>query len=321
MKLIISLIIIFSVYSCNNAEKKGTKNDSSQKELKGRISISGAFALYPITVRWAEEFKKIHPKVVIDISAGGAGKGMTDALTQMVDIGMFSRNIRKAEKDKGAWWVAVAKDAVLPTINVKNPLISQLKTKGISKKIFIDIFINNKIKYWEECFGDKEGKNKMNIYTRSDACGAAEMWAQYLGGHQEGLSGIGVFGDPGIADALRKDKNGIGYNNIIYIYDNYSREKYNGIDVIPIDLNENGIIDEEEKFYTNLDKIMEAIKAGKYPSPPARDLYLVSKGKPERSIVIVFLKWILTEGQKYLNEAGYTQLPEDKIQEEIKKLN
>ena len=42
-------------------------------ELKGEIQLSGAFALYPMAVKWAEEFRKIHPKVRIDISAGGAG--------------------------------------------------------------------------------------------------------------------------------------------------------------------------------------------------------------------------------------------------------
>ena len=31
-------------------------------------------------VRWGEEFQKLHPKVQFDISAGGAGKGMADAL-------------------------------------------------------------------------------------------------------------------------------------------------------------------------------------------------------------------------------------------------
>ncbi|MCD8260299.1 MAG: hypothetical protein LUD15_01360 [Bacteroides sp.] len=28
------------------------------KELQGDISLSGAFALYPMAVKWAEEFKK-----------------------------------------------------------------------------------------------------------------------------------------------------------------------------------------------------------------------------------------------------------------------
>ena len=60
---------------------------------QGTITISGAFALYPMMQRWAEEFHTIHPGVEFDISAGGAGKGMTDALSGAVDIGMISRDI------------------------------------------------------------------------------------------------------------------------------------------------------------------------------------------------------------------------------------
>ena len=139
---LIFLILIFGclilISSCGNDRKQRNK---SKDELSGTISISGAFALYPMTVRWAEEFQKLHPDVRIDISAGGAGKGMADALSQMVDLGMFSREVRQAEIDKGAWWIAVTKDAVLPTTNAKNPVIEQLKIKGLKRQQFIDIFI------------------------------------------------------------------------------------------------------------------------------------------------------------------------------------
>jgi len=47
----------------------------SQEKAKGTLTLSGAWALYPMAVRWAEEFRKINPEVRIDISAGGAGKG------------------------------------------------------------------------------------------------------------------------------------------------------------------------------------------------------------------------------------------------------
>src|SRR3954467_2627391 len=86
-------------------------------DLQGTISISGAFALYPITVKWADEFKKQHPNVKFNISAGGAGKGITDALSGLVDIGLASRDIDPAEVKKGAYTVYVTKDAVLPTFN------------------------------------------------------------------------------------------------------------------------------------------------------------------------------------------------------------
>src|ERR1700690_3343061 len=56
--------------------------------LSGNISVSGAFALYPMMTVWAADFTKINPNVQFDVQGGGAGKGMTDTLSGAVDIGM-----------------------------------------------------------------------------------------------------------------------------------------------------------------------------------------------------------------------------------------
>jgi len=315
------VLFILILFSCNENKKDSTSNNSNSENLKGTISISGAFALYPITARWAEEFQKIHPDVRIDISAGGAGKGMTDALSGMVDIGMFSRGITDVEKAKGVWWLTVTKDAVLPTINSNSPFIEKIKKQGFKKQDFNDIYINGKIKTWEKwAKGGKTNDLKMNVYTRSDACGAAQMWAEYLGKNQEDLLGTGIFGDPGIADAVRNDVLGIGFNNVIYAFDINTRLINAGLEIIPIDLNELLLIDADEDFYNSLDNIMAAIKSNKYPSPPARDLYFVAKGKPQSKVIIEFLKWIVTDGQKFVNEAGYVQISEEKLQNGLKDL-
>lgn len=324
VKLFFVIALVVTLSSCNkkktNTESGSGSNDSAE-ELKGTISISGAFALYPMTARWAEEFRKIHPKVQIDISAGGAGKGMTDALSGIVDLGMFSREISDVEKAKGVWWVAVTKDAVLPTINANSPILDIVKERGITRDEFIDIFITGKIKTWDKWLGNKTMDDvNMNVFTRSDACGAAQIWGVYLGENQESLIGIGIFGDPGMADAVKSNITGIGYNNVIYIYDISSRKKHQGLEVIPIDINENGVIDDDERFYDSLDDIMVAIKEEKYPSPPARELYFVAKGKPESKVVIEFLKWIVTDGQAYVKEGGYVQLSEEKLTSELSKL-
>jgi phosphate transport system substrate-binding protein len=292
----------------------------SGESLKGNIAISGAFALYPMTVKWAEEFNKVYPDVRIDISAGGAGKGMADALSGIVDLGMFSREIMQAEKDRGVWWVAVCIDAVLPTISANNPVLADLKNQGLKREVFIDIFIKENIKIWQTVIG-RDGNDVIDVFTRSDACGAAGTWAIYLGGFQEDLKGIGVFGDPGLADAVKNDPLGIGFNNTIYIYNLNTGKKYDGLEVIPIDVNENGVIDEDENFYDTMGQIMQAIADGKYPSPPARELYFVAKGKPEQKIVRKFLQWILSDGQQFVAEAGYVKLSEKYINEEINKLD
>jgi phosphate transport system substrate-binding protein len=308
----------FLFNGCNNPGKEsdGTKNDS----LKGKISISGAFALYPMTVRWAEEFQKLHPRVKINISAGGAGKGMADALSKMVDLAMYSKEVSPEEQAKGAWWIPVAKDAVLPTMNAANPAVKEIKAKGISRRVFNDIFVMGAVKTWGQITGTKN-KEEVQVFTRSDACGAADMWAKYLSGKkQEDIQGLGVNGDPGVADAVKRNIGGIGYNNLNFVYDLSSRKPFAGIEVIPIDINDNGKIDPDENFYGTLDEMMKAINDGKYPSPPARDLYLVSKGKPSDKLVVAFLEWILTEGQKYVPEAGYIVITPEKIKGGLDKL-
>ena len=324
-KTLLLFLIVFLVtfLACNNSKTKNetqANSNNSSEELKGTITISGAFALYPMTTKWAEEFRKIHPKVRINISAGGAGKGMTDALSGIVDLGMFSRTISDVEKEKDVWWVSVTKDAVLPTVNASSPVINPLLQRGITRDEFIKLFICREIKTWNELFEEQQPKSTINIYTRSDACGAAQMWGAYLGGNQESLVGIGIYGDPGMADAVKSDINGIGYNNIIYVYDINTRKKHPGIEIIPIDLNENGQVDEDENLYNNLDDIMNAIKEENFPSPPARELYFVSKGKPQQKEIIEFLKWIITDGQAFVKEGGYVQLPNQKLLEELAKL-
>ena len=321
--LFIGIFLAYFVFSgilisCNTQE--GSKAGQKSDDMKGKITISGAFALYPMTVRWAEEFKKFHPHVTINISAGGAGKGMADALSRMVDLGMYSKELSPEERAKGAWYIGVARDAVLPTVNARNPVLKDLLSKGLTKQKFFDIFISGKITTWGSAVNNSS-KVTLQPFTRSDACGAAEMWAKYLmGKKQEDLLGLGVNGDPGVADAIRKTENGIGFNNLNFIFDMNTRKVYPGLAVIPIDLNGNGKIDQEESIYKTLDQVMKAIQSGIYPSPPARDLYLVAAGKPQNKIVLAFLQWILTDGQKYLTEAGYVTLSNEKIQNSLAKL-
>jgi phosphate transport system substrate-binding protein len=287
-------------------------------ELKGTITASGAFALYPMMVRWGEEYQKMHPGVQFDISAGGAGKGMTDALGGQVDIGMVSRSIKPEEEKQGAYWVSVVKDAVFPGVNEKNPVLQDLLSHGVSRDQFSDIFITGKIKTWGELVGRPEIKDEIHVYTRSDACGAADAWAKYLGKTQEDLQGIGVYGDPGIAEAVAKDPLGIGYNNLGYAYDAASGKPVAGLTILPLDANGNDQADADEVLETKA-KAMEAVATNKYPSPPARALNMVTKGKPS-GLLQDFILWTLTDGQRFVDSAGYVALPQDLLDEGMQKV-
>lgn len=292
----------------------------SQEKKSGQISISGAFALYPMVIRWADEYKKINPDVRFDISAGGAGKGISDALNGMVEIGMVSREIYPEEIKKGAFPIAVTKDAVVAVVSESNPLLNDILTKGLKKDAANNIWITGRYTSWAQAFGVKSA-SPIHIYTRSDACGAAEMWAKFFDKKQEDLLGVGVFGDPGLAQAVKKDPLGIGYNNIGYAYDASTRQQIKGLKVVPIDLNNNGKIDNDENFYGSMNDLINAIASGKYPSPPSRDLFFVMKGSPKNNKVLTdFIRWVLTDGQKFVNEAGYISLPKERMETEQKKL-
>ena len=279
---------------------------------EGRVSISGAWALYPMVVKWAEEFQKLNPRVKIDVQAGGAGKGIADVIADMVDFGMVSRDVHPIEMEKGAMPFAVTKDAVVPMINAKNPYLAEILQKGLTQKAFVDIWINKAAATWADVLGVK-APAPIHIFTRSDACGAAETWALFLGKRQEDLSGVAVYGDPGLADAVRRDPLGIGFNNVNFAYDPKTLTPVKGLIAAPIDLDGNGKLDPAEQFYGTRDDLTKAIAENKYPSPPARDLYMVSKGRPIKPAAVAFLRWILSEGQKFVPETGYIPLSPEKL--------
>jgi phosphate transport system substrate-binding protein len=317
-QFILSAVAIVGIVAILSSFKR-SKEASSADELKGTINISGAFALYPITVKWAQEFKKAHPNVVFNISAGGAGKGITDALSGLVDIGLASRDISPEEVKKGAYTIYVTKDAVVPTFNTGNPNAALLVGKGVKRNQFLDVFVTGNIKNWNQLGG--KVSVPIHVYTRSDAAGAAETWAKYFNKKQEDLLGVGVYGDPGLAQAVKKDVTGIGFNNLAYLYDLKTRKQVDGVHALPIDVNGNGKIDADENFYGTIDDLTGAIASGKYPSPPARNLGFLFKGKPTKPELVEFVKFVLTEGQKYVDENGYITLSKQKIQEELKKVN
>jgi phosphate transport system substrate-binding protein len=167
--------------------------------------------------------------------------------------------------------------------------------------------------------GKPEITDEIHVYTRSDACGAAEMWAKFTGDKlQEDLLGIAVNADPGLLEAVIKDPLGIGYNNLGYAYDLASGNPVSGAMIAPIDLNTDGKADANELLET-MPEAMEAVATGRYPSPPARPLNLVTLNKPT-GLVQTFILWILTDGQAFVGEAGYVQLPPEQLTESLAKV-
>jgi phosphate transport system substrate-binding protein len=313
--IIVAAIVIVSILAYHYWSTTNTPNTH-----KVTLTVSGAFALYPLMEMWASGYQNATPGVTIDVSAGGAGVGMANALSGLSNIGMVSREIAPNETAAGACAVAVVKDCVVATINNQNPVLRAILQKGVTKQMFYDIFIVGNVTTWGQVVGNASettSKYQIHVFTRSDSCGAADIWAKYLGNKkQANLLGTGIYGDPGMLAVVQADPNAIGYDNLGYAYDMQTKLQVKGTVVVPIDLNGNGQIDQSENFYGNETQLANAILQGLYPSPPARNEYLVTKnqftGETEK-----FVKWIMTTGQQYVDAAGYVRLPQDFLNAEL----
>ncbi len=290
---------------------------AQEKELEGTVTLSGAWAIYPTAVAWAEGFQKLHPKVKIDVSAGGAGKGAADAIAGLVDIGMVSRDPDPSEIKKGIIPVYILHDAVFAVVSDKNPALQDLLKKGVKRQTWVDLYVSGIITTWDEIVGRQVNK-PIHLYTRSDSCGAAASWAKYTGNKkQEDLKGVGVYGDPGLLEAAKRDPVGIGYSNFSYVF---TREGtvVKGAKLVPIDSNENGVADSDEVYETR-DNAIKAIRAERYPA--TRKNYFFVKGKPQ-GLTKEFIEFALSdEGTKIVDEVGTSlSLPKEEREKVLKEL-
>jgi len=330
--LAVAILVIIAVSSITlyvnsqNASSQPTltptplPSPSPTPQLTGSITISGADALYPMTVNWSQTFHNLNPGVTFQVSAGGAGKGMTDSLNGLSDLGMISRDITATEVQNGAYYVAVTSNGVVGTISKDNPVYNDIVTKGLTRQTLYNIFVAGNVTTWGQAVGRTDLTDKINVYTRSDSSGAAATWAKFLGNkNQADIQGIGVNQDPGILQAVQTDRLGIGYNNLAYPYDPVTKQQVQGIAVIPIDMNANGQLDANESFYSTRTTLVNAIQQGLYPKNATTNLYLVTKNS-FTGITKTFVQWVLTDGQQYVEQAGFVPLTQDVINQQIQKL-
>ena len=269
------------------------------QKLEGTLTLSGAWAMYPTAQAWGAAFEKLHPGVNVEVSAGGAGKGAADAIAGLVDIGMVSREPDPSEAKRGILTVYVLHDAVFPVVSDKNPALPALLAKGLPLKVLSGIYVAGSVTTWKAATGAKTDR-PIHVYTRSDSCGAAAAWAAPFGRKQEDLRGIGVYGDPGLLQAVTRDPLGIGYNNFSYVFAR-DGSVMPGIRLLPIDANGNGQADPGEVF-TSRKAAIAAIEQGRYPV--RRRNYFFLKGKPS-PLARALLEFALSEeGTRVVDRVG-----------------
>ena len=155
---------------------------------------------------------------------------------------------------------------------------------------------------------------------RSDASGAAKVWASFLGNYTQSdlqeKADANYNGDQAMCSGVKSNKNSIGFNNMNYAYDIENENFAENIRPVPLDLNNNNKLDVYEDFYNKRNDLVTKVSEGIYPSPPSRLEYVVSKG-PFQGQSKQFIQWVLTEGQTLVTENGYVQLPQEELNQEL----
>jgi phosphate transport system substrate-binding protein len=309
-KTIILLLCLAALHACrtgNSVQDQKLSQSEIKVTLSGSITISGAYAHYPLVTKWSEDFMKIHPAVKIIVSTGGTGKGFEDLLSKKSQLAMISRPLTDAELGEGVWTIPVAKDGVAAIVNQKNPYLKKILEQGLSPEELLKVFTGEISLKWGELL-DTQGKEKVLVYKRADESGAADIFAHFLNKESADLKGIGVIGDDEMIKSIQSNPLAIGFCNFSYAFNTVTGERINGIQIIPADLDYDNKIDKKEIPFNNLDKAHRGLWLGVYPKSLCRELLIGSIGKPNDPAIVEYLKYILTAGQNDVKTSGLCEL-------------
>ena len=247
------------------------------------ITIKGSDTMVILAQRWAENYMKKNKNVVIQVTGGGSGTGISALINGTTDICNSSRPIKREEKIKlmrkygsPGFEVKVAIDGLAIYVHEKNP-ISELSIEQI-RAIY-----TGKINNWKEVGGNDAQIIK---YSRENNSGTYVYFKEEVLNNQDFDRKTQYLpGTAAVVNAVAKDPNGIGYGGAAY-----------GVGIKEIKVRK----DSKSPAYA---PIPENIKKGLYPI--SRYLYMYLRKKPEGEIK-KFIDWILSEeGQKVVVEVGY----------------
>lgn len=252
------------------------------------ITVKGSDTLVRLGQRWAEEYMKIHPDVVIQVSGGGSGTGIAALINGTTDICEASRDMKEKEyadaKAKGVnpYRVAVALDGIAVFLNEVNPVkeLTLEQLKGI---------YTGEITNWKEVGGESRA---IILYGRENNSGTYAYFKEHVLKEEDYADNTQTLpGTAAVVNAVAKDKYGIGYGGIAW---------GKGVKYLAVKNNA-----ESAAVMPSL----ETVTAGTYPI--SRELYWFFNGQPTGDLRAL-LNWTLSPGgQKVAEETDYIPLPKE----------
>ncbi|MEW5796709.1 MAG: phosphate ABC transporter substrate-binding protein [Candidatus Zixiibacteriota bacterium] len=255
----------------------------------GNITVKGSDTLVRLGQRWAEEYMKKNPGVVIQVSGGGTGTGIAALLNGTTDVCQASRDMKEKEyqqaKEKGIApkRISVALDGIAVFLHESNPVkeLSLAQLKGI---------YTGAISNWKEVGGPDA---RIVLYGRENNSGTYAFFKEHVLNEEDYSEYTQTLpGTAAVVNAVSKDKNGIGYGGIAWA---------TGVRFAAVKRADDA---------PAVSPTIETIVNGSYPI--SRDLYWFFGGNPSGELKKL-VNWALSEeGQKLAEAMDYVPLPKDK---------
>jgi phosphate transport system substrate-binding protein len=307
-----------------------------------QIDGAGATFPYPIYSKWFSEYNKLHPDVQINYQSIGSGGGIRQLSNQTVFFGATDGPMTKdqlAGAPGNVLHFPTVLGGVVPIYNIKdNP---ELKFSG---QTLADIF-QRKITKWNDAAIAKDNPGvtlpagDITVVHRADGSGTTYIWCDYLSKvSPEYKQKIGVAtsvnwpsdtvggkGNEGVSGTVQQTPGSIGYVELIYAIQNK--------------LSYGSVKNADGNFLkASLETVTAAAAAteGKMPpdfrvsitNAPGKNAYPASsftwlllyenaKDKKKAQIMVDFMKWALTDGQKMAGDLGYAPLPASVVKMEM----
>jgi len=265
------------------------------------VVVTGARFAYPLVQKWIDEYASINPAAKIVIEPRGT-----------TDPSQYDILIDAWEHDEGTKqnreYLYVARYPILTVANRSSDFARRYGEKGLTHGLIKQLFFH-------DIFADTEDqkaiKEPFSVYTRMQKAGSPATFAAHFGYDQKEIKGDAIAGsDEHLLQAVLRDSTGVTYLPMTTAYDLTAKKPVHGIVILAYDLNGNGRVNGEEKFYESLDIAIQRLES--LPPKEARNMpmeYLhlsVSRDgvKPE---AFEFLQWIIQNGRNYLHDFGFLQ--------------
>ncbi len=239
-----------------------------------KLVLSGSSTVAPLAAEIGKRFEQENPGVRVDVQSGGSSRGVNDAKSGLVDIGMASRALNPEEQDLHSY--TIAQDGVGIIINTDNPL------QTLTDSNIVDIY-TGKISQWRELGGfdrpitvvnKAEGRSTLELFLHHFKLKNSDIKAHIvIGENQQGIKTVA--GNPGA----------IGYVSI-------GTAEYEASQGAPIKL----------LPMANVAASVENVRNGSFPL--ARPLNLVTKSEPT-GLVKRFIDFARSKAVYDLVEAQY----------------